>query len=73
MPTKDTQATAQVGDGLSIKSTPLTFSDAGWNAAVSRWLAGQIANSPVSQSTPAFNHLLAALPALRDELQKEMN
>ena len=34
-------------------------------AAIQAWVAEHIHNSPVAESTPAFNHLQASLPALR--------
>jgi hypothetical protein len=42
--------------------------EAAWDEIVGAWFAAQIANSPVSQSTPALNHLAAALPALRQAI-----
>ena len=37
-------------------------------AAIGAWLVQHIHNSPVAQSTPAFNHLQESLPALRDSI-----
>ena len=34
-----------------------------------RWLASQVANSPIARNTEAFNHLVeTALPALRQAI-----
>lgn len=34
------------------------------------WVSGHIFNSPVSRETPAYNHLLDALPALKAAILK---
>lgn len=40
-----------------------------WPGLVGKWLAANVANTPIAQSTPAFNHLVnEALPALRQAI-----
>ena len=40
-----------------------------WDDAMPRWLASQVANSPIARNTEAFNHLVeTALPALRQAI-----
>ena len=40
--------------------------------AIVDWLRAHIASSPVSQSTPAWNHLVSKLGELRDFILKEI-
>ena len=42
------------------------------SAAVDRWLASHIAGGPVARTVECWNHLAAALPALKAELTKEI-
>jgi len=42
------------------------------NDVLSEWMTVHIHNSPVAQATAAFNHLCAALPALRDALLRSL-
>jgi hypothetical protein len=39
---------------------------------VQGWLSSNIHGSPVSRSTEAYNHLVAALPALRALIMKDL-
>jgi len=48
------------------------ISDAAWAHATSRWISECINNSPMSQSTEAWNHLGVALPHLRRILEEEL-
>lgn len=52
------------------ESHPL--SDAAWAVASSRWLSDCVRNSPISQSTEAWNHLGTVLHKLRDYIRHEM-
>ncbi len=40
------------------------------DAAIAAWVAGDLANSPVSQSTAAWNHMVSALPHLTAALKE---
>ena len=44
---------------------PQTISTNGWAEAVAVWVDSHIRNSPVAQSTAAWNHLMASLEHLR--------
>jgi hypothetical protein len=43
-----------------------------WPEALDAWLSDHVANSPITRSTEAFNHLVAALPALRQALMEKI-
>ena len=49
---------------------PLSPQEAAIDAAIQSWLYAEIANSPVSQSTEAWNHLTSKLGQLRDTILK---
>jgi hypothetical protein len=42
------------------------------DAAVTAWVAGSLAGGPIARATDCWNHLQAALPALKTAIQKEM-
>lgn len=50
--------------------TPAETIKALWPQVINAWLASSIANSPVARSTEALNHLVSALPALRQALME---
>jgi hypothetical protein len=54
----------------TVPATPVAVSDTAVHDIIMAWVQGHIRNSPVSQSTLAYNHLLGALPALRDAIVK---
>lgn len=53
-----------------VASRPL--SNEIWAVASSRWINDHIRNSPVAQSTEAWNHLGSVLHKLREYLEAEM-
>ncbi len=42
-------------------------------ATVDAWVAAQIAGGPIARATACWNHLAAALPALKAALAKEIS
>jgi hypothetical protein len=65
--------TAEVMPAEPVALPPLTPAEtikAAWPQIVNAWLASSIANSPVARSTEALNHLVSALPALRQALME---
>jgi hypothetical protein len=58
----------------STSTTPQAAFEAAWAKVYPTWLSAFVANSPVSQSTAAWNHLTTtALPALQAALMKELS
>jgi hypothetical protein len=55
----------------AVSNAAARFDDL-WPEIVSLWLSANIHNSPVAQSTGAYNHLLAALPALRQAITEKL-
>lgn len=73
----DTDKTATTD--ISAPAAPVSLADAKpaerrriVDEVVSKWVADQIANSPVSQTTEAWNHLQASLPTLKAAILKEL-
>ena len=46
--------------------------DAAWAIALANWTSRYIRNSPVAQSTEAWNHLGAVMPQLKTLLEAEL-
>ncbi len=59
-------------DQVQFSTAPeqvVSLLDEAWPDVIAHWLADHVANSPIAQSTAAFNHLVqVGLPALRQAL-----
>jgi hypothetical protein len=62
------QALAGAEQSMAAKAASAT---ARIDAAVTAWVAGSLAG-PIARATDCWNHLQAALPALKTAIQKEM-
>lgn len=58
---------------MSDKTSPKTkISDEVWNGVISEWVGNNLANSAMSGSTEAWNHLMSQLPKLREMLERRL-
>lgn len=72
-PVQEAEAHLQAALAAKAPAAAAAAFEAAWPAAIGAWLATQVANSPIAQSTPAYNHLVnVALPALRQAILENL-
>lgn len=64
-------APIQEPEAPAVPVGPL-ISDGLWSVATSTWIHNHIRNSPIAQSTEAWQHLGLVLPQLRGYLESEL-
>lgn len=68
----DRQGTISNTGTVSSMTPVRTISDEVWNSAVNEWVSNNLANSAMSQSTEAWNHLQGQIPNLRKILEAKL-
>jgi hypothetical protein len=43
-----------------------------WEAALANWINNHVRNSPIAGATESWNHLMGALPRLKEHLEEEL-
>jgi hypothetical protein len=66
------QVETAVATALGAASADPAAIEARLAGIIAAWVAGYVHNSPIAQSTPAYNHLLAILPLLVAAIAKEV-
>lgn len=56
----------------STRRSGPSITDDVWDEAINDWINSAMRNSAMSQSTEAWNHMVASLPALRKILESKL-